>query len=97
MAGPNRTKLRKTAAAAQHARETQAVVQAMQAGALAIVQLRKRLRWARLAWALVALQAFLLVPSLIAFASLARAVGGPFEALRIVHWFVVESSKDFLP
>jgi hypothetical protein len=96
MAGPNRTKLRKQAALRQQTDEARAVALAIGTAVKTLVQLRRRLRWARLAWALVAVETFLLIPSLIAFASLCHATGGPLEAIRIVHWFVVESFKDVM-
>jgi hypothetical protein len=94
MASPNRTKIRKQAAIRQQTDEARAVAHAIGTTVRTLVDLRRRLRWARLAWALVAVETFLLVPSVVAFASLCRATGGPLEAIAIVHWFVVESFKD---
>jgi hypothetical protein len=96
MGNPNRTRNRRRGSLQRQLNEAQAVGQAIGSTVRTIVALRRRLRWARLAWALVAVETVLLVPSAVAFASLCHATGGPLEAVRIVHWFVVESLTDFL-
>lgn len=60
-----------------------------------IRRLRSAAWWGRVAWGVVALQAVLLFPAAVAFASLCAAAGGPLIALQTVHWFVVETLKGF--
>lgn len=74
---------------------TQAAARNIQAVANKILRLQRRAWWGRVAWGLVAAQAVLLFPAVVAFASLCHAAGGPVAAVQIVHWFVLETLKDF--
>ena len=71
--------------------------QAAAAGlAYATVEIRRLRRlawWGRVAWAVVAIQALLLFPAVVAFCSLVVTCGGVLEAVQSVHWFVIETLR----
>lgn len=73
---------------------TQAAARNIQAVAAQILRLQSRAWWGRVAWCVVGVQAVLLFPAVVAFASLCRATGGPIAAAQIVHWFVLETLQD---
>lgn len=73
---------------------TQAAARNIQAVADKILRLQRRAWWGTVAWCLVAVQAVLLFPAVVAFGSLCRTFGGPLVALQAIHWFVLETLKD---
>ena len=68
-----------------------AVADELRGAAQVVLSLRRRARWATVAWGIVGVQSVLLIPSLIMFARLWRACGGPFRAVATVHWFVLNA------